>query len=135
MIQNFTLLVARLGLSLVFILSGIDKIIAYAATTKELVAEGLAPGLLPIVIAVELGGGLLILCGLFTRSAAVVLFAWSIATALWFHAHLGDRAQWLLFMQSLAIAGGFLVLAVHGPGKLSIDSWRQWRRQRQKIFF
>ncbi|MGH8184055.1 MAG: DoxX family protein, partial [Rhodanobacteraceae bacterium] len=72
--QNFTLLIGRLGLSLIFILSGIGKITAYGAAAKLLVAHGLPPGLLPLVICVEMGGGMAILCGLLTRWAALGLF-------------------------------------------------------------
>lgn len=135
MMQNFTLLIARLGLSLIFILSGISKITAYGATAKVLVAQGLPPGLLPLVIFVELGGGLAILCGLLTRWAAIGLFLYSILTAVTFHNHFADHEQWINFMKNLAIAGGFLVLAVHGPGGLSLDAWRRRRRHKQKIFF
>lgn len=133
--QNFTLLVGRLGLSLIFILSGIGKITAYHATAKVLVAQGMPPGLLPLVILVELGGGLSVLCGLFTRWSAVALFVYSILTAVVFHNHLAEHEQWINFMKNLAIAGGFLVLAVHGPGLLSLDGWRRRRKQKQKIFF
>ncbi|HEX5952701.1 MAG TPA: DoxX family protein, partial [Rhodanobacteraceae bacterium] len=76
--QNFTLFVGRLGLSLIFILSGIGKIMAYQETTKVLIAHGLPPGLLPLVIFAELGGGLAVLCGLLTRWAAVGLFVYTL---------------------------------------------------------
>jgi putative oxidoreductase len=132
--QNFSLLVGRLGLSLIFILSGVGKITAYQTTAKLLVAHGLPPGLLPLVIFAELGGGLAILCGLLTRWAAGGLFIYTMLTALIFHNQLADHAQWINFMKNLAIAGGFLVLAVHGPGGLSLDAWRRHRKQRQKIF-
>ena len=133
--HNFTLLVGRLGLSLIFILSGIGKLSAYDATAKLLVAHGLPPGLLPLVIFAELGGGLAVLCGLLTRWAAAGLFVFTLLTAVIFHNNLADHEQWINFMKNLAIAGGFLVLAVHGPGDLSLDGWRRRRKQRQKIFF
>ena len=133
--QNFTLLIGRLGLAQSFILSGVGKLMAYAATAKLLVAQGLPSGLLPLVIFVELGGGLAILCGLATRWAAVGLFFYSILTAVVFHGHFADHEQWINFMKNLAIAGGFLVLAVHGAGGLSLDAWRTRRKQKQKIFF
>ncbi|MGH8115755.1 MAG: DoxX family protein, partial [Rhodanobacteraceae bacterium] len=132
--QNFTLLVGRLGLSLIYILSGIGKATAYGATAKILVAEGLAPGLLPLVILAELGGGLAIVCGFLTRWAAAGLFVYTILAGVIFHADFADHGQWINFMKNLAIAGGFLVLIVHGPGTLSIDAWLRRRRQRQKIF-
>lgn len=133
--QNFSLLVARVGLSLLFILSGIAKISAYRATAGMLVAHGLPPGLLPLVIALELGGGIAVLCGFATRWAALALFAFCIVAAVLFHGDFHDHAQWLNFMKNLAIAGGFMVLAVHGAGDWSLDAWRRRRRQKQKIFF
>lgn len=133
--QNFTLLLGRLGLSLIFILSGIGKLTAYQATAKLLVAHGLPPGLLPLVIFAELGGGLAVLCGLWTRWAAVGLFVYTLLAAIIFHNNFADHAQWINFMKNLAIAGGFLLLAAHGAGELSLDAWRKRRRQRQKIFF
>ncbi len=132
--QNFILFVARIGLSLIFILSGIGKIMAYSATARVLAEHGLAPGLLPLVIFAELGGGLAILCGLLTRWASAGLFIYTILAALIFHNHLADHAQWINFMKNLAIAGGFLALAVQGPGGFSLDAWRRRRKQRQKIF-
>lgn len=133
--QNFTLLVGRLGLSLIFILSGIGKLMAYQATAKLLVAHGLPPGLLPLVIFAELGGGLAVLCGLLTRWAAAGLFVYTLLAAILFHDNFADHEQWINFMKNVAIAGGFLLLAVHGPGLLSLDAWRKRRKQKQKIFF
>lgn len=132
--QNFTLLVARLALTLVFILTGIGRITAYAAASKLLVAHGLAPGLLPVMIAIELGAGVAILAGLYTRAAAWLLFVYTLAVGMAFHNDLANQQQLLDFLHSLAIAGGFLVLAVHGAGRLSLDAWRHRRRQRQKLF-
>lgn len=133
--QNFTLLIGRIGLALIFILSGIGKLAAYQATAKLLIAHGLAPGLLPLVIFAELGGGLAIACGLLTRWASAGLVVYSLLAAIIFHNDFADHQQWINFMKNLAIAGGFLVLAVHGPGDLSLDGWRRRRKQRQKIFF
>ena len=133
--QNFTLFVGRLGLSLIFILSGIGKLMAWHATEKVLIAHGLPPGLLPLVVFAELGGGLAVLCGLLTRWAAVGLFVYTLLAAMIFHNNFADHEQWINFMKNFAIAGGFLVLVVHGAGGLSIDAWRRYRRQKQKIFF
>lgn len=132
--QNFTLLIARLALTLVFILTGIGKLTAYATASKLLVAHGLAPGLLPLMIVIELGGGLAVLLGLYTRAAAWLLFAYTLAAGMAFHSDLANQQQLLEFMRNLAIAGGFLALAVQGAGRVSLDAWRQRRRQRQKLF-
>jgi putative oxidoreductase len=84
-------------------------------------ANGVDARLLPLVIATELGGGLLVLVGLKTRWAAIALFGFCLLTALFFH--LGaDQA--IDFRKNLGMAGGFLTLAILGPGPWSLDYWR-----------
>jgi putative oxidoreductase len=46
-----------------------------------------------------------------------------VLTAVLFHAQFADSNQLLHFQKDLAIAGGFLVLAVSGPGTLSADRY------------
>lgn len=132
--QNLTLLAGRIALSLLFILAGAGKLMAYHDSARMLIDQGLPPGLLPLVILAELGGGLAILGGFLTRWAAAGLFAFTLLSAIIAHHDLANQAQWTHFMKNLAIAGGFLVLAVHGPGELSLDAWRKRRKQQQKLF-
>ena len=79
----------------------------------------------PLAIAVEVLGGLLILLGYFTRPAALVLAGFCVATAVLFHTRLGVRNELLHFEKDLAIAGGLLVLFAHGGGRWSLDAF--WR--------
>jgi putative oxidoreductase len=72
---------------------------------------------------------------LLTRWAAAGLFVYTLLAAVIFHNNFADHGEWINFMKNLAIAGGFLVLAVRGAGGLSIDAWRRYRKQKQKIFF
>lgn len=120
-------LLGRLGLSLIFIISGWGKIAGYAATQQYMDAMGVPGALLPLVIALELGGGLAILAGGFTRWIALALAAFSLASAAIFHS-LGDAAQAIHFWKNVAMAGGFLMLAAHGAGALSLDA--AWSRRR-----
>src|SRR3546814_9851775 len=83
----------RAGLSLIFIISGWGKIAGYAATQQYMEAMGVPGALLPAVIALELGGGLAILAGAYTRWVALAIAAFSIASAALFHADFGDPAQ------------------------------------------
>ena len=122
--QAFSALAGRVGLSLIFILSGIAKISAFAGTQQYMAAAGVPGFLLPFVIALEVGGGLAILAGVFTRQAAVALALFSVASALLFHANLADQNQFIHFMKNIAIAGGFLTLAAHGAGAISVDALR-----------
>lgn len=115
-------LLGRVGLSLIFIISGWSKIAGYAATQGYMESMGVPGELLPLVIALELGGGLAILAGVGTRWFAIGLALFSIASALLFHANFADQMQAISFWKNIAIAGGFLLLAANGPGPLSLDS-------------
>jgi putative oxidoreductase len=79
---------------------------------------GISGELLPFAIAVELGCGILIVCGYHTRAAALLLAGFCLATAVLFHRKFGDRNQLLHFEKDLAIAGGLLVLFAHGRRRL-----------------
>lgn len=121
-------LLGRLGLSLIFIISGWGKIADYAATQQYMEAMGVPGSLLPLVIALELGGGLAILAGGFTRAIALALAGFSLASAALFHGNLGDATQAIMFWKNVAMAGGFLMLAANGAGALSLDAL--WARRR-----
>jgi putative oxidoreductase len=78
--------------------------------------------LLPLVILTELGGGLLVLLGLFTRYAAIALAGFCVLAGYFFHFQPGDMGQMINFMKNITIAGGFLVLAGSGPGAFALDN-------------
>ena len=120
--NNTSLLLGRTGLALIFILSGLAKVGGYAATQGYMDAMGVPGSLLPLVIALEVGGGLAILAGLYTRASALALGAFSLASGVLFHFELGDMAQFNNFFKNVAIAGGFLVLAAQGAGRFSLDA-------------
>ena len=83
------------------------------------------PGmLLPLVIAVELLGGLAVIFGWHTRVAAFLLAGFSLLSAVLFHANVGDQMQMIMFMKNLALAGGFLMIVALGAGAYSLDNRR-----------
>ena len=127
--SNLSVLVGRIGLSAIFILSGIAKLGAgYAPTQSYMESMGVPGGLLPLVILAEVAGGIAVLSGFLTRWAALGLALFSIASAFLFHFQLDDQAQFVHFFKNLAMAGGFLVLAAQGAGAFSVDGWRASRR-------
>ena len=115
-------LLARAMLAYIFILEGAAKITSYAGVVDYMQAAGVDGRLLPLVILTELGGGLLVLFGLFTRWAAIALTGYCLLTALFFHMGADQAIQ---FNKNIAMAGGFLALAVLGPGAWSLDGWRR----------
>jgi putative oxidoreductase len=117
-------LIGRILLSIIFIQSGWSKIFGYAGTMEHMGAAGVPGALLPLVILTELGGGLLVLVGLWTRYAAIALAGFCVLAAWFFHYHPGDMGQMINFMKNITIAGGFLVLAGSDPGALALDNRR-----------
>jgi putative oxidoreductase len=120
--EKISQFVARLFLAQMFLLSGIFKIGGYAGTQGYMEAMGVPGMLLPLVIALEIGGGLAIIAGWQTRLVSIVLAAFTLAAAAIFHNNLADQTQMIMFMKNIAIAGGFILLAVHGAGGYSWDN-------------
>lgn len=114
-------LAGRILLAHIFLLAGINKISGYAGTQGYMEAMGVPGMLLPLVILLEIGGAVALIIGWQTRWAAYALAAFSIAAALIFHSNFAEQMQSILFMKNLAMAGGLLILAVHGAGGFSLD--------------
>lgn len=115
-------LAGRALLSVIFIMAGINKIGAYAGTQGYMESMGVPGALLPLVIALEIGGGLAVLLGWQTRLAAFLLAGFCLVSAAIFHADFGDQMQSIMFMKNLAIAGGLLTLFASGAGAWSLDA-------------
>lgn len=113
-------LVARVFLSAIFITAGYQKIGGYDGTLQYMASQGVPGFILPAVIALELGAGLAILFGLFSRWAALGLAIFSVVAALIFHTNFADQMQAVSFMKNLAIAGGLLLLYANGPGAWAV---------------
>jgi putative oxidoreductase len=117
-------LAGRILISVIFILAGFSKITGYAGTQGYMESMGVPGALLPLVIVTELGGGLLVLAGLWTRAAAFAVGGFSALSALLFHHDFANQVDQIMFMKDFAMAGGFLFLVAHGAGRFSIDAWR-----------
>lgn len=120
-LENIALLAARILMPILFISAGWGKVTGYAGTQQYMEAMGVPGALLPLTILLELGGGLAVLFGLLTRTTALFTAGFTILTAFLFHSNFADGVNQLMFMKNLTIAGGYLVLAVAGPGAFSID--------------
>ncbi|OCO98377.1 MULTISPECIES: DoxX family protein [unclassified Ensifer] len=134
--QNVVVLVGRILLSIMFIMSGFGKLMDPSGTAQMITGAGWpAPTALAYLAGLfELVAGLAVFVGFQTKIAAYLLAAFSLVTAFAFHSgainipNFPPEANGLLtvfnglmMMKNIAIAGGFLVLAVFGPGALSVD--------------
>ena len=120
-----TQLTGRVLMSSIFIMAGINKISGYAGTQGYMESMGVPGALLPLVILLQVGGGLAVLSGWHTRIAAFLLAGFCVLSALIFHANFGDQAQSILFMKNMAMAGGLLFLVSGGKHVWSIDAKRE----------
>ena len=119
---NYANTVGRLFIAAIFVISGLGKVSAYAGTQAYMEAMGVPGAMLPIVIALEVLGGLAIIIGWQTRIVAFLLAGFTIVSAIVFHSDFGDQMQQISFMKNIAIAGGFLFLVANGPGALALDN-------------
>ena len=115
-------LLARLFLSILFIVAGYGKLQDVAGFTAYMTSGGVPAILAWPTIALELLGGLAILLGAFTRPVALALAGFSVLSALLFHFVPADQMQMTAFMKNLGLAGGFLLLATHGAGAWAADA-------------
>ncbi len=112
----------RLLLSMMFIMSGLNKIGQFEGTQAYMDAMGVPGALLPLVILTEILGGLAVLIGWQARYAAFALAGFSMVSAILFHADFSNQAEMTSFMKNFTIAGGFLLIFAHGGGAFSLDN-------------
>jgi len=134
MARDFGALVGRVLLALIFVLSGLQKLMGPAGTMKLMAAHGLpfVPLAFVATILVEFGCGLLLMLGYKARWAALIIFLWFIPVTLVFHVAAYHQAvlqqkpmdaliQQIMFMKNISIMGGLLMVASLGAGALSLD--------------
>jgi putative oxidoreductase len=116
-------LLGRLLLAVIFILSGVQKLVDFNDTVAFMALP--VPVLATIVaVIVECVGGILLIIGYQTRPTGMVMAVWCIATALVAHRDFGNPDQMIHFLKNVAMAGGFLQLVAFGAGAWSIDGRR-----------
>lgn len=114
----------RLLIGLPFAMSGLSKLGVYTATTGYIAAVGLPlPALaFALSVAIELGGGLLLIAGFRARAVALVLALFSLATAVFFHDNFADQEQMINFLKNVMMAGGLLQIVAFGAGVIALDN-------------
>jgi len=119
--NNILDLTGRVLISLIFLLSGINKIGNYEGTVGWMESLGV-PGifLIPAII-LEIGAPILIMIGYKVKVSAALLSIFCIATAVIFHNNFSDQMQFISFMKNIALAGSFLFLVVNETKDFSLD--------------
>lgn len=123
------ILAARVFLAALFLIFGWRKLRDTSGTVSQMVRDGLPTPVLATAIAIvmELPVAFAVAVGAFTRFSAILMFLYTLGTSLVEHRYwtlpAGKRVESMeAFYKNLSIMGGFLLLAVIGAGKYSIDA-------------
>jgi putative oxidoreductase len=125
---NAVALAGRILLAALFVISGFNKIGGFEGIVGYIASKGLPmPQVLAaLTVALELGGGILLVIGFKARWVALLFFLWLIPTTFIFHKFWGidaaqAQAQMTNFLKNVSIMGGMLLLFAFGPGAYSVD--------------
>ena len=114
-------ILGRLLLSAIFLINGIGKIFNYEGTIQYMENFNVPGYLIIPAITVEILFPILLIIGYYTKFSALVLSLFTLALAVIFHTDFSNQMQLMSFLKNIAIAGGFLIIFVYGPGKYSLD--------------
>jgi putative oxidoreductase len=123
-IASAVCLLGGILISIIFLISGISKVTAPAATIAYVASAGLPFPQLGLVIGimVELVLAPALVLGYRTRWVAAVIAAHCVATAIFFHRGFADPNMLLHFFKNIAMAGVLLEIFAFGPGRFSLDA-------------
>jgi len=123
---RFAPLLGRILIAVLFVPAGFGKLTGFQGAVGYAEAAGVPVPALAIAaaIAVELGGGLLLVIGYKTRWVAAAMALFSVVAAVFFHRDFADEVhmQMIHFQKNIAIAGGLLAFVYFGAGPLSVDN-------------
>ena len=126
--RHLLLLIARIALVVLFIIFGYPKLTGFSGTVQYMTSLGTPMPMLAAIIAVvmEVPAAILIVLGFFTRPLAVLFVFYTLGTAVIGHHYwdmTGDTVMpnMINFYKNISIAGAFILLAIVGPGALSLD--------------
>ncbi len=125
---NFFDFIGRIFISLIFLISGYNKIFNYENTVTWMEGFGVPGFLLWPTIVLEIILPILIIIGYRTRVSAIILSVFCILTAFIFHFDFANQMQTIALLKNLALAGGFIFIAVNGPKEWSIEKKKKYVR-------
>jgi putative oxidoreductase len=125
--SSAALLAGRLGLGIIFLISGLGKLASWSGTAAFAGTKGVPEILLAGATALEILGALSLLAGWKTRWGVAALVVFLVPVTLVFHgfwAYQGAEVQLqsIQFLKNVAIGGGLLAVLGAGPGAFSVDA-------------
>ena len=115
--------IGRILLSALFLIEGIGKISMQEDVIIYMADYGVPEILFIPAIILEILFPLLLIIGYKTKLSALIMALFTLTVAIIFHTNFSEEMQVIFFLKDLAIAGGFMIILVYGPGKISLDHY------------
>ena len=125
---NLIDLIGRVLISLVFLLSGYNKILNYDGTISWMEGYGVPGFLLWPTIILEIILPILIIVGYKTKLSAILLAIFCVVTAIIFHLDFTNQMQVIALLKNFGLAGGFIFIAINGPKDWALDRKKKYVR-------
>ena len=125
---NLIDLIGRVLISLVFLLSGYNKILNYDGTISWMEGYGVPGFLLWPTIILEIILPILIIVGYKTKLSAILLATFCVVTAIIFHLDFTNQMQVIALLKNFGLAGGFIFISINGPKDWALDKKKKYVR-------
>ena len=115
--------IGRLLLSTLFLIEGFGKISMQEDVILYMEDYGVPEILFLPALILEILFPLILIAGYKTKWIASIMALFTFTVAIIFHTDFSEGMQMIFFLKDLAIAGGFMIILVYGPGKISLDHY------------
>ena len=121
-------LFGRILLSTLFLVEGVRKFFFQEETIMYMEDYGVPEILFFPSLILEIVFPVLLIVGYKTRFCASIMALFTLTVALIFHTNFENQMESIIFLKDIAIAGGFLIIAVNEPKICSIDYFLKSKR-------
>ena len=118
----------RILLSALFLVEGVRKFFFQEETIMYMEDYGVPEILFFPSLGLEIVFPILLIVGYKTRFSASIMALFTLTVALIFHTNFDNQMESIMFLKDIAIAGGFLIIAVNEPKICSIDYFLKSKR-------
>ena len=115
--------IGRILLSALFLIEGVGKISMQEDVIMYMADYGVPEILFIPAMILEILFPLLLIIGYKTKLSALIMALFTLTVAIIFHTNFSEGMQMIFFLKDIAIAGGFMIIIVYGPGKISLDHY------------
>ncbi len=115
-------LLARILMATLFVMAGLDAVMKMDSFTARLVSDGLPSWSFTPVFWFLIISGLFLMLGFKTRWVGLLMAGFSITSGLLDYADFQQPTDMVMLLKNIALTGGYLFVALNGPGAWSIDA-------------